>query len=243
MLSGCWRVPLLVTKAGPFAERRSALCASRISCSAGSIGTVRSDASVFTRDIRVSRAARSRSGRSSRESSRILGPASTRVATTGRRPASRGRLRPDLPAADAADERVGVRFDVAMARPGGWSALFSNAFRHSRNAMVLLDDSRRHVDANGAYLNLLGYARKALIGQPIYRSEARSGSSGRPGRAYESARRTSIFPSRARASKRGCGKTAGPPFTSPLQTSNREPCQGQTTMSPSRSPSASGPPK
>lgn len=34
--------------------------------------------------------------------------------------------------------------------------------------MVLLDDVRRHVDMNGAYLELLGYPRAALIGRPVY---------------------------------------------------------------------------
>ncbi|HEY6760668.1 MAG TPA: LuxR C-terminal-related transcriptional regulator [Baekduia sp.] len=46
--------------------------------------------------------------------------------------------------------------------------LFSAAFSQSRNAMVLLDDQRRYVDVNGAYLNLLGYPRGALIGCPVY---------------------------------------------------------------------------
>lgn len=55
-----------------------------------------------------------------------------------------------------------------MARPDGWSALFSSAFNGSRNAMVLLDERRRHVDANGAYLKLLGYRRDELIGRPVY---------------------------------------------------------------------------
>jgi PAS domain S-box-containing protein len=50
----------------------------------------------------------------------------------------------------------------------GWSALFSAAFTHSRNAMVLLDDQRRHVDANGAYLALVGHRREGLIGRPVY---------------------------------------------------------------------------
>jgi PAS domain S-box-containing protein len=54
-------------------------------------------------------------------------------------------------------------------RPEGWSGLFASAFRQSRNAMVLLDDARRHVDVNGAYLNLLGYARADVIGKPFYR--------------------------------------------------------------------------
>jgi PAS domain S-box-containing protein len=56
-----------------------------------------------------------------------------------------------------------------MARRDGWSALFSTAFKQSRNAMVLVDARRIHVDVNGAYLKLLGYERKALIGQPLYR--------------------------------------------------------------------------
>ena len=56
-----------------------------------------------------------------------------------------------------------------MAHPDGWSALFTTAFRQSRNPMVLLDGGRRHVDVNGAYLNLLGYTRAALIGEPFYR--------------------------------------------------------------------------
>ena len=34
--------------------------------------------------------------------------------------------------------------------------------------MVLLDDHRRHVEVNGAYLALLGYKRSALIGRAIY---------------------------------------------------------------------------
>jgi PAS domain S-box-containing protein len=47
--------------------------------------------------------------------------------------------------------------------------MFSAAFTHSRNAMVLLDGNRRHVDANGAYVKLLGYRRTELLGLPIYR--------------------------------------------------------------------------
>jgi PAS domain S-box-containing protein len=52
--------------------------------------------------------------------------------------------------------------------PSGWSRLFWEAFTHSRNAMVLLDDHRRHVEVNGAYLQLLGYRRTVLIGRPVY---------------------------------------------------------------------------
>jgi DNA-binding CsgD family transcriptional regulator len=35
--------------------------------------------------------------------------------------------------------------------------------------MVLLDADRCHVDVNGAYVNLLGYSRKDVLGQPVYR--------------------------------------------------------------------------
>ena len=50
----------------------------------------------------------------------------------------------------------------------GWSGLFWQAFTRSRNAMVLLDDQRCHVEVNGAYLSLLGYPRRDLIGRPVY---------------------------------------------------------------------------
>ena len=51
----------------------------------------------------------------------------------------------------------------------GWSGFFETAFRQSRNAMVLVDDRRIHIDVNGAYLKLLGYTRGHLIGEPLYR--------------------------------------------------------------------------
>jgi PAS domain S-box-containing protein len=50
----------------------------------------------------------------------------------------------------------------------GPAPLFDLAFKQSRNAMVLVDGNRCHVDANGAYLRLLGYTRQQLIGRPIY---------------------------------------------------------------------------
>jgi PAS domain S-box-containing protein len=50
----------------------------------------------------------------------------------------------------------------------GWASLFWQAFRRSRNSMVLLDEHRRHVDVNGAYLQLLGYRRRALVGRPVH---------------------------------------------------------------------------
>ena len=54
-------------------------------------------------------------------------------------------------------------------RDDGWSGLFATAFRQSRNAMSLVDGQRCHVDVNGAYLQLLGYPKSALIGRPIHR--------------------------------------------------------------------------
>jgi DNA-binding CsgD family transcriptional regulator len=69
---------------------------------------------------------------------------------------------------------AGVRgWNLAPAMPSnngesGWSGLFWEAFRRSKNPMVLLDDHRCHVETNGAYLQLLGYPRSALIGRPVY---------------------------------------------------------------------------
>jgi PAS domain S-box-containing protein len=54
----------------------------------------------------------------------------------------------------------------------GWSALFRDAFNQSRNAMVLLDDDRRHIEVNGAYVQLLGYRPSELIGRPVYELRA-----------------------------------------------------------------------
>ena len=48
----------------------------------------------------------------------------------------------------------------------GWAELFTSAFRQSRNAMVLLDGERRHIDVNGAYVRMLGYPRQEIIGVP-----------------------------------------------------------------------------
>jgi DNA-binding CsgD family transcriptional regulator len=50
----------------------------------------------------------------------------------------------------------------------GWAGLFATAFKGSRNAMVLVDDERRHVEVNGAYLALTRYPRTALIGRPLW---------------------------------------------------------------------------
>ena len=54
-----------------------------------------------------------------------------------------------------------------MSHANGWSALFTSAFRQSRNAMVLLDEGRRIVDANGDMVQLVGRPRGTLTGRPI----------------------------------------------------------------------------
>ena len=54
-----------------------------------------------------------------------------------------------------------------MARDG-WSALFESAFKQSKNPMALVDEDRRHVDANPAYLRLLGRARDQVIGRHLW---------------------------------------------------------------------------
>ena len=45
-----------------------------------------------------------------------------------------------------------------------WAGMFWAAFKRSRNGMLLLDEQRRCVEVNGAFLRLLGRKRDALIG-------------------------------------------------------------------------------
>src|SRR4051794_1225935 len=54
-----------------------------------------------------------------------------------------------------------------MARDG-WSALFASAFRQSKNPMALVDDDRRLIDANPAYLRLLGRGLDEIIGRHLW---------------------------------------------------------------------------
>ena len=51
----------------------------------------------------------------------------------------------------------------------GLPDLFKAAFTQSKNAMALVDERRRLIDVNGAYIVLLGYQRQAIIGRPVYR--------------------------------------------------------------------------
>lgn len=48
----------------------------------------------------------------------------------------------------------------------GWSGLFRAAFMQSRNPMVLVDEVRRFVEMNRAFLRSLGYTRAELVGRP-----------------------------------------------------------------------------
>jgi PAS domain S-box-containing protein len=57
---------------------------------------------------------------------------------------------------------------MTQAATTGWPELFWSAFKSSRNAMALVDDQRRYVEVNGAHVQLLGYRRRDLIGQPIW---------------------------------------------------------------------------
>ena len=80
--------------------------------------------------------------------------------------------------------------------PGpGWITLFRSAFSESRNPMALVDDDRRFIDVNRAFLQLTGYRRADLIGERVY-SMIRAGRcsprpSGRPSSPRRSSRETS----------------------------------------------------
>ena len=50
----------------------------------------------------------------------------------------------------------------------GWPALFSSAFKESRNGMLLADEQRSIVDANRALLVLFGVRRDAIIGHHLW---------------------------------------------------------------------------
>jgi PAS domain S-box-containing protein len=55
-----------------------------------------------------------------------------------------------------------------MATASGWAGLFMSAFRRSRNAMVLLDEERRVVEVNPAFLGLLGHRRGDVMGHQAW---------------------------------------------------------------------------
>ena len=57
---------------------------------------------------------------------------------------------------------------VTGTRDDGWSRLFADAFQRSRNAMLLTDERRLIVDANAAFVTLLGRGRGSLVGRPVW---------------------------------------------------------------------------
>ena len=50
----------------------------------------------------------------------------------------------------------------------GWAALFASAFRQSKNPMVLVDDERRIVEPNAAFIRMLDRRRDDLVGHHLY---------------------------------------------------------------------------
>ena len=54
------------------------------------------------------------------------------------------------------------------AESSGWASLFWQAFRQSRNPMVLLDERRCYVDVNGACVRLVQHRRAELLGHPAH---------------------------------------------------------------------------
>ena len=55
----------------------------------------------------------------------------------------------------------------APSEGAGWEQLFWLVFERTLNPIVLLDDHRRIVEANGAAVSLFGGARRALLGMSI----------------------------------------------------------------------------
>src|SRR2546425_13255236 len=50
----------------------------------------------------------------------------------------------------------------------GWASLFQKAFAQSQNAMLMVDEERRVVDANPAFARLVGRRRSTLLGRHVY---------------------------------------------------------------------------
>jgi len=55
-----------------------------------------------------------------------------------------------------------------MANASGWAGLFWNAFKRSRNAMLLVDTERRAIEVNPAFLRLIGQRRAAVLGRHVW---------------------------------------------------------------------------
>ena len=49
----------------------------------------------------------------------------------------------------------------------GWERLFGMVFRRSTSAIALVDESRRFVDVNDAFVSFIGHSRASLLGEPV----------------------------------------------------------------------------
>src|SRR4051794_12224341 len=112
------------------------------------------------------RAGRRPPGRSRGRTSSASSPPTSRAAA--HRPRPSGRAPAQATSACRTPLEMGAAPDDAAGRDG-WAGLFRSAFVASRNAMALLDDHRRLVDCNGAYLRLVGRSSDELIGRPVHR--------------------------------------------------------------------------
>jgi len=57
--------------------------------------------------------------------------------------------------------------DLLGHRGAGWEHLFWLVFDRSSNAISLVDDERRFVEVNDAWLSLLGRSRSEIVGMPV----------------------------------------------------------------------------
>src|SRR4051794_35441343 len=57
---------------------------------------------------------------------------------------------------------------MSTSQADGWAGLFQKAFAQSQNAMLMVDEERRIVDVNTAFLRLVGRRRSALLGCYMY---------------------------------------------------------------------------
>jgi PAS domain S-box-containing protein len=57
--------------------------------------------------------------------------------------------------------------DLLGHRGAGWERLFWLVFERSSNAISLVDDERRFVEVNDAWLALLGRSREEIVGMPV----------------------------------------------------------------------------
>jgi PAS domain S-box-containing protein len=68
-----------------------------------------------------------------------------------------------------AGDRNGPELTATRGSGQALGPLFSAAFLQSANPMTLVDVQRRVIDVNGALVRALGYKRREIVGQPLYR--------------------------------------------------------------------------